>query len=583
MLDHRAADGEGFQEWIGERPAEGNQAMRASTQPVLTQSWPGDFRGSATCATSLSDRTFAWHTAAPEAAVATTFSWIGGSMIYPELTPAYPYVTAGLTIDDALTLQVPLARPDAFTLRQGDVQLRVEPRRFEPLLHWHRSFSPSGVSAVYRLTLPARMLAVGRPVRLRWSVAPRVGCEATVYVMPRRDCLRQDLQVLRDEVSRLQEQMIATQQVLVRMAALQSPDLFPERVRGEQVLVTQDPVRHLHPATITAMRDGELIVTTREAVDHLARDGRMMLIRSRDGGRTWEPRELMFDVGRSDHRNCPVIELPNGDWVGLDYRPGAPGGIYDATGYRTDGDAASLFAAWSTDRGRTWHLGTDPITVPGAPRGLVEVERHPIVLPGGRLLAAGNYYQTEQDCTGIVLLRSDDQGRHWQVHATIPMDPRQDGGEPTLLRTRSGKILLLVRTCQGLQGNIQALGGDWRASGDLLQTESTDEGQTWSAYRSTGLSSLNTPGHLLQLADGRILCSHAARQFPNAVYLTTSPDEGRTWDTARTRVATIDLDNFDCTYPTSAQLPDGTIVTVWYGNMFGKFFIRALRHRPEDL
>jgi hypothetical protein len=30
-------------------------------------------------------------------------------------------------------------------------------------------------------------------------------------------------------------------------------------------------------------------------------------------------------------------------------------------------------------------------------------------------------------------------------------------------------------------------------------------------------------------------------------------------------------------------MADGTIITVWYGNLFGKFFAAAMRYRPEDL
>jgi len=88
---------------------------------------------------------------------------------------------------------------------------------------------------------------------------------------------------------------------------------------------------------------------------------------------------------------------------------------------------------------------------------------------------------------------------------------------------------------------------------------------------------------LLQLRDGRILVSHAARAYPGSIYVTISHDEGRTWDTAHTHVLTHDLANYDSTYPTSGQLPDDTILTTWYGNLFGKFYVAVLRYRPEDL
>jgi sialidase-1 len=80
-----------------------------------------------------------------------------------------------------------------------------------------------------------------------------------------------------------------------------------------------------------------------------------------------------------------------------------------------------------------------------------------------------------------------------------------------------------------------------------------------------------------------VLCTHAARGPRGGIYVTVSEDQGRTWRTDRTRVVTNDLRNYDSTYPTSAQTADGTVVTVWYANMFGKFFIAGLRYRPEAL
>ena len=43
------------------------------------------------------------------------------------------------------------------------------------------------------------------------------------------------------------------------------------------------------------------------------------------------------------------------------------------------------------------------------------------------------------------------------------------------------------------------------------------------------MSSMASPGHLLQLADGRILCTHASRHYPGSIYVTVSSDEGETW------------------------------------------------------
>lgn len=149
-------------------------------------------------------------------------------------------------------------------------------------------------------------------------------------------------------------------------------------------------------------------------------------------------------------------------------------------------------------------------------------------------------------------------------------------GECTLLRTASGRILLLARS---QPGGLT----DMTRRGAILQSVSTDDGVTWSPLAPTNMSSMGSPAHLLQLQDGRILVSHASRHYPGSIYVTTSRDEGRTWDTDHTRIVTMDLQNFDSCYPTSGQLADGTILTTWYGNLFGRFYVALLRYRPEAL
>lgn len=97
------------------------------------------------------------------------------------------------------------------------------------------------------------------------------------------------------------------------------------------------------------------------------------------------------------------------------------------------------------------------------------------------------------------------------------------------------------------------------------------------------MSSMGSPGHLLQLQDGRVLCTHAERLYPGSIYVTTSDDEGASWNTQNTKTVANDVVNFDSCYPTTGQRADGVLITVWYANLFGKYFIPSLTYRPEQL
>ena len=546
-----------------------------------------DFRGALSSINGQNpphlDRNFVeWETSPTEVVETTVFTWIGGSQVRP-VSPAYPAVNAALSINGEECLRFPLNRHNDWAVSNGDVSLGFESRRFQSLVEIpQRVLAPDGVSGFYHLTVPSHQLIVGEPLRIRVEILPvQDDKEAFFFVSPRADALKVDLKSLRSEVVRLQQDMVQFRQSHEQLYMQVYPELFPARINGKRGIVHQDPTKHLHPPMITVMRDGEIVVTFREATDHLAPDGKMILKRSHDGGKTWGKREVMLDLGNRDHRASPIFELPDGDWVTTDYRAGSE---YTERGEWDTEKAtysASLWAAWSTDKGQSWELSKDPLTVPGAPYQYCEVERHMIRLPSGRLIVPANYLDGSTndgkvtfDVYRIAIFYSDDDGRSWQVLASLPKNPYTIG-ECTLLQTASGKIVLLSRTQWGGEGSDD--------KGGLLQSDSYDDGATWSEWRQTGMSSMGSPGHLLQLQDGRILCTHASRLYPGSIYVTVSGDEGTTWDIDNTRIVTNDVVNFDACYPTTGQREDGALITVWYANLFGKFFIPSLMYRPEQL
>ena len=529
----------------------------------------------------LHRRAVEWETSSAESTRTTIFTWVGGSQVRPAMRPAFPYVTARLFVNDEPRITFPLGRPNGFISTVDGFTLAYEPRRFQSLVEApHRTWSPHGVSGFYRLEVPGTELTPGQPVRLRVELdEPPAGVVSFFYVSPRSDALRLDLGILREELAQVQLDLVQLRQSHEMLYAQVYPHLT-NRVRGERGVALQHSERHYHPPNLTVLGSGEVVIVFREAADHLAIDGRIVIVRSSDGGRTWGPKEVLFDLGNADHRSAAITELPNGEWVTYDYRAGAEyneRGEYDVN--RMTGP--TLWGAWSGDRGRTWSFTEEPISVPGE-HPYAEAERHILRLPGGRLLLAANYFHFAPggvrpiaDVTQVAVFSSDDDGRHWSLLAKLPEHPFVIG-ECTMLRTVSGRLLLLGRSQPKDGTNYVERGG-------LLQSVSLDEGKTWSPLASTSMSSMNSPGHLLQLQDGRILCTHASRAYPGSVYATTSGDEGRTWDTGTTRLLTNDIQNVDACYPTSGQLADGTILTTWYANLFGKFYVATLRFSPTEL
>jgi len=532
-----------------------------------------------------------WETAPAGAAPDAdhTFFWVGGTQIQPTQTSAYPYRQAVLWVNGEPRLRFPVG-VTGFSVAEDGFQLAFEARRFQSLAESgiHRDIQPGGISGIYRLTVPASKLRAGQPLRLAVELdEPPPDLTVLYYTSPRAMPAEDPVAALEHQVEQLQQDLIVMRESFEQLSAQVYPEMWPRLVPSRKVIVYQHPLHHYHPANISQLRNGELLIAIREATDHLANDGRLVLFRSRDGGESWTGPVTLFDLGHSDHRSGCIFELPSGEWLTWDYRVGT---AYDEAGVWIglhEGMQPTLWAARSSDQGRTWQFG-EPITVPGALR-YAEVERAIIRLPSGRLLMAGNCcYEAAPDFprefiyygkyeSRVVVFASEDEGRTWSLLAQLPRGfcPLF---EPTVINPEGERVVLIARSEAHYSG-----GRNWPLRGSLAQAESEDGGATWSEWHSTGMSSMSSPASLIRLHDGRLLCTHDSRRHPRSIYLTLSEDGGRTWNTAHTGVLTNNLANFDSCYPTTVQRPDGSLVSTWYANRFGRFYVTAALHRLEDL
>ena len=97
-------------------------------------------------------------------------------------------------------------------------------------------------------------------------------------------------------------------------------------------------------------------------------------------------------------------------------------------------------------------------------------------------------------------------------------------------------------------------------AGETLQTHSTDGGKSWAVPYSIGVWGL--PSHLLKLRDGRLLMSNGHRRAPLGNQVRLSDDNGLSWSDAI--VLYGDGTSGDLGYPSTVELADGTLLTVWY-------------------
>ncbi|MDH7570166.1 MAG: sialidase family protein, partial [Armatimonadota bacterium] len=159
-------------------------------------------------------------------------------------------------------------------------------------------------------------------------------------------------------------------------------------------------------------------------------------------------------------------------------------------------------------------------------------------------------------------------GLTWQWLGEIPARPGDDPRhyhELHAVECASGRLVAHLRNHNPAN------------AGETLQAESADGGKTWTPPRSIGVWGL--PSHLLRLRDNRLVMTYGHRRAPFGVQARVSRDEGNSWSEAIS--LSTDGSGGDLGYPSTVELEDGTLLTVWYeaGKAFPKAVLRQARWR----
>jgi hypothetical protein len=235
-----------------------------------------------------------------------------------------------------------------------------------------------------------------------------------------------------------------------------------------------------------------------------------------------------------------------------------------AVGLNADGDLVAIVSGYhegqkrpflplqrclSSDNGNTWRR--DLLDIKLVPHGDI------FPLPDGRLVCP-MYIGTNKPPRGrrSAVFFSEDGGLTWGGERAVA-----EVGETHIIRRRAGNWLAVGRTsCLDRMDDVLPHG-----SGEVL-FESGDEGKTWSPPKPLSPQGQEN-AHLLELADGRLLCSFTSR-IPGlfGVVLRMSSDAGKSWSYPVVLVSAPHRDwhKTDCGYPASVQLDDGSIVTAYY-------------------
>lgn len=305
---------------------------------------------------------------------------------------------------------------------------------------------------------------------------------------------------------------------------------------------------------VRRLSDGDLVVAFREAkrrevTIHADPTTRTSLIRSTDNGETWHSLVSPDPAGAN---GVALAEMSDGSLLVSNFRwifvPLADGRRLRAMGgYRTVdslGLAAaceSIYVTRSTTFGFTWEC-PHRVDMPGlgfatTAGRIVELEDTTLIMP-----INGDH--------GTYVSASSDGGLTWTQRGMVARTGGSRGlQEMRVISTGDAGLLAMMRT----------------PSGNFVSAFSGDGGHTWGEAKKTPIwCGGSSPGDLLLLSDRRVLCTYGHRRPPFGVRACLSSDGGVTWDTDSEIILREDGSDRDMGYPSSEQLEDGSILTVYY-------------------
>lgn len=574
LLGTAAVCGQGTQ-WV-----EGFSQVEArpnGSHPISSRDFRGSSRGFMTTPWwthgTVQTNRVSWRTAVVPTKQATTFAFIGATAVLPSEFSRGPRARLLVNGTPALTFAIGFNRD--MTWREGEFELKYLSKRIEyPFAGSHRQFELHGNNGIYHLRVPASVVEAGKPVVLTVELLPFPGWDGGWFaVKERRDVLGQSLEILSGEVESLRQEMAAVNLQVQILASQVYGDLVDSR-KFEHRVIYANGFRHVHPADLIQLRNGDLLIMTREASEHISDDGDVVMLRSKDGGKTWGERQVIAAIARCDEREGCGVQLRDGTIVvgiyyNALYRPDGsylPGPERERRLAETSQHHLGAYIITSRDDGHTWsephHIDTKNMPF----RSLEGPTDAPIEMPDGSILMGIIGYSPAGDAgnRAAVMIRSTDQGKTWQYLSTMANDPGGKLGgfmEPGIVRTKTGRIVTALRN----HGPDQAV---W-------VTHSDDAGRTWTPVKQTAM--IGHPVDLIQLQDGRLMATYGIRPgrhtTPGGVRACFSRDDGETWDIQSEVAIRHDFTNWDVGYPESLQLADGRVLTVYYYNLFNKYYV----------
>ena len=288
--------------------------------------------------------------------------------------------------------------------------------------------------------------------------------------------------------------------------------------------------------------DGTLLAFGYNAPAHTTLPGDVECWASSDGGQTWSERGIAAPRPAADANYCHWAS----GFTAKNELLVVASGMDDAANARGQRAPNDVRVFRSTDFGKSWTPGGEfPKRLPG------DLKPYPfgsLVRSRDETLRTIVYSvdESRQNIESAWMMTSHDAGLTWAEPAQIA----KGINESVLMPLAGTDWLCVARTSNRPAPELGQ---------ELRQFRSTDDGQTWT---DEGLVAgyHKHPPHLLRLKDQRLLLTYGNRR-DGSIEARLSENDGKMWGTAHKLYTT---GPGDMGYPSTAQLPDRKLVTVFY-------------------
>lgn len=334
-----------------------------------------------------------------------------------------------------------------------------------------------------------------------------------------------------------------------------------ELIGNPETIMSNPHSRHGYFAwpTVSILQDGKIAVgASGFRLEHICPFGKAVISYSLDGGETYTLPAPVIDTPLDD-RDAGICTFGEKGVIFTSFNNSADmqrqynkeneyvqSYINTITKEDEEKYLGSVFRI-SRDCGITFgRIYSSPVTSPHGPTELKD----------GTVLWAGTRF--DDIFGGIEVRRLDTENGETELVGKITTSSRNFVlNEPHMVELPNGRLICHIR-CE----NSELFNGGDEKLFTVFQSISDDGGKTWSEPEILLDETGGAPPHLILLNSGILLSTYGRRKLPYGIMAMMSLDGGKTWEKDFRIYENLVSD--DLGYPSTVELSDGTLLTVFY-------------------